>query len=137
MEKFHSLMYDILIYSSNYNMTDVRESDGIVHYNSRRWDILLVEVVLKLCDCFFGGLGLLYKKSLIFWTKMSICCFLQEKIRLHRTLLNLYKELLHARKKPIYCKSKYRGYTICMYIHVYCTYKPCFAPVQCSGCPGY
>lgn len=74
-----------------------------------------------MCDCFSGGLGLLYKKSLTFWTKLSICCFLQEKIRSHRTLLNLYEELLQARKKPIYCMSKIQSFHY-MHIHTHLLY---------------
>lgn len=86
------------------------------------WDVLLVEVVLKLCDRFSGGLGLLQKKSLILRTELNICCLLQEEICSHRTLLDLREELLQARKKPIFYVSRYRAHTICMYTHTHVLY---------------
>lgn len=74
---------------------------------------------MKLCDCFSGGLGLLQQKSVILWTELNICCFLQEELCSHRTLLNLREKLLQARKKPIYFISKDRAYTICTYTHTH------------------
>ena len=77
--------------------------------------ILLVEVVLQLCDCLSGGLGLLQKQSQILRTELDICCLLQEEICSHTKLLDLCEELLQTRQMPMSCMSKYRElYTTCM-----------------------
>lgn len=59
--------------------------------------ILLVEVVLKLCECFSGWLGLLEKKSGILRTKLNCFCLLEEESCTPSTLLKLCEELLQTR----------------------------------------
>lgn len=66
--------------------------------NSKRLIILLIKVVLKLCDGFSGGLGLL-RKSLFFGARLNPCRFFQKKVLLHRIHLSLHEKLLQQRKK--------------------------------------
>lgn len=60
----------------------------------RQYNLLLAELVLKLCDCLFSGSSLLQEKGLVLWTKLDISCLLQEKISSDAIFLNLGEDLL-------------------------------------------
>lgn len=92
-----------------------------VDYNSRGgWDILLVEVVLKLCDCFSSRMGLLQKKRLILWTELNICRLLQQEICSYRTFFDSCKELLKANKnKNVYTVWASKGHLKYVYMHTH------------------
>lgn len=61
--------------------------------HSKRLIVLLIKAVLKLCDCFSGGLGL-EQKSLTFGAKLKICSFCKKKICLYSIHLSLHEDLL-------------------------------------------
>lgn len=86
-------------------------SFSTVSYNSKRLVILLIKAVLKLCDCFSGGLGLLHK-SLIVGAKLKICSFSKKNVCLHRIHLSLQLKLLQQREIKINLKCKYKLYVL-------------------------
>lgn len=81
----------------------------------RQYNLLLAELVLKLCDCLFSGSSLLQEKGLVLWTKLDISCLLQEKISSDAIFLNLGEDLLQRDKHTINKKrwsiynSKFEG----------------------------
>lgn len=74
--------------------------------------ILLIKLLLKLCDCFSGGPGLLCK-SVTFGAKLNPCSFSKKKIHLDWIHLRLHKKVLQQRKMKINVMSKYKALCQC------------------------